>query len=158
VDFQGRLPKGPNVVIPYPIVKIVRNLDVLAGKGKWERKSTKPVLLCFWDMTKTDSQLRLQELATRAEELLGRGVGVILVEINPANREKAADWVRTNQIPYISGAFPPHDEKNPVSGRLVEWRIDGLPWLVLANAEQIIVGEGFKMSQLSEMLKRLGTP
>ncbi|NLH17099.1 MAG: hypothetical protein GX455_11015 [Phycisphaerae bacterium] len=158
VDAQGHLPKGPDAVIPYPIVKTVRNLDVLAGKGKWERKSTQPVLLCFWDVAQADSQTRVRELALKNEEFSKRGIGVLLVETEPGSREKADHWVITNQIPFVSGSLPPPDDKHLTSERLTEWRIDCLPWLVLANAEQTVVAEGFDLTQLPDMFKRISNP
>lgn len=155
VDAQGRLPRSGETIIPYPIAKKVRNLNVLAGKGKWDRVSTKPVLLCFWDVARADSQTRVRELVSKAEDLKRRGIGVLLVETDPANREKADEWVISNRIPFISGGLPSGDYQHPVSERLTEWRVAGIPWLVLANAEQIIVAEGFELSQLPEMTKRL---
>lgn len=157
VDARGRLPRSAETKIPYPIAKRVRNLDALAGKGKWERISTKPVLLCFWEVNQADSQSRVRELALRADDFKQRGIGILLVETHPANRDKAAEWVKTNQIPFVSGALPLPDEKHPTSERLAEWRIDRVPWLILANAEQTIVAEGFDLSQLPEMIERLDT-
>jgi len=155
VDARGRLPRTADAVIPFPIVKKVRNLRVLAGKENANRFEKSPVLLCFWDVAQADSQSQVRELALKAEELAKRGVGVLLVETDPANRDKAADWVRTNQVPFVSGGFPPHENQHSVSERIVEWRIDRLPWLVLANAEQIIVAEGLEIAELAKMADRL---
>ncbi|MBN1124623.1 MAG: hypothetical protein JXA82_06420 [Sedimentisphaerales bacterium] len=155
VDTRGRLPKSPNAAIPYPIIKKVRNLDVLVEKGKWDRSSTKPVLLCFWNVARTDSQSFVRELTSKSDEFVKRDIKVLLVETNPTNREKAAEWIRSNQIPFLSGGFPSYDGQHPVSERLVEWRIDRLPWLVLSNKDQIIVAEGFTPEQLKDHFKLL---
>ena len=120
------------------------NIDFDLAQAK-----NKMMLVCFWDMEQRPSRNCVRELAKRMEELKGKGVIIVAVNISKSDRNALDEWIKKNDIPFAVGAIQGDAEKVRSN-----WGFESLPWLILTNSQHLVIDAGFGLSELNGMIKK----
>jgi hypothetical protein len=179
VNRQGRLvSNNPNKDL-LPIVTVLTGFDELVEDYAVEldpletvfKTEGKMILQCFWDINQKQSQQGLLALRDRQEALAQKGLSVIAVEGSGAQTDKVHSWARKNKLTFPAGAFhacykkfsskrddlDDTDKKTVLASLVTElhmaWRIEKLPWLILADRNHVVTAEGFSLEELDEKIK-----
>jgi len=135
----------------------------LAAKGK-------KMLLCFWDVKQEGSQQVLLKLRERQEALAQKGVVVVAVEASGTKSDEVDSWINNNKPSFAVGTYyavyedflrrsqEDRDKEKPVLSDIVSdvniaWQIEKLPWLILADRNQVVAAEGFELDELDQKIK-----
>lgn len=110
----------------------------------------KPMLICFWAMEQRPSRRFVMQMTKQVQTLDDHGVGVLLVHVNGIEQETLDQWLKKNQIPFVSCIIQGDFEK-----RKGQCRVESLPWLILTDREHVVQAEGFGMSELDVELKQV---
>ncbi len=150
---EGRRVAFDPAVLQLPVVKTVsspRSLNVPIQDEKWNHH---PVLLCFVDPSDSTCATAVGMLEQKKADLDRRSIVTAVIRTVP---ESAGGSINRNETGTLlmSGFLQPKFEA--VNRRA--WGIERLPWLVLANAQHVIIAEGFELSHLPEMIKQFGNP
>jgi hypothetical protein len=110
----------------------------------------KPILLCLVDIDgDPKSRECLKDLAKMSETLTAGGVTVAVVQIPGVSPIRYDDWLADNRVP-----FHVYPGQRSFEGKKLEWGVNSLPWLILANRKHIVVADGLSVSGLSAVLHR----
>lgn len=140
------LPPEFTSLVGKPLAEL-ETLGLEAGAADLDGKR---ILLCFWDWEQRPSRHMVEQLATRAEQLKEAGVAVILVRCT--HGEQVMAWLEKT-LQKNKAAFP-------CCGILAEqldktrlaWGVQGLPWLILTDAEHVVRNEGFQLAELDALV------
>lgn len=75
--------------------------------------------------------------------------GVAVAAVQAAERGVPAAWQENSPLPFPLGQM----NVGPEGRVLRAWRVERLPWLILADAKGVILAEGFNLAQLDRTLK-----
>jgi len=125
------------------------DLSALAGDAAADFEG-KPVLVCFFDFNQRSSRHTVGELARAADKLAAAGVSVFLVDESGAPRAEVSERVGGLGASFAVAALEGDAEKVHA-----EWRVEGLPWLILADREHIVKAEGFQIGELVDRLAEI---
>jgi len=130
--------------------KPLPGLEGLGLEDATAQSEGKSILLCFWNMEQRPSRRCLKVLATAAQRLRARNVTVVIVHAGPLNRGDLSTWLKER-----GGSFPAGTVAKSVPHVLETWGVEGLPWLILADAQHVVSAEGFDVAELDEKLKAI---
>jgi hypothetical protein len=108
-----------------------------------------PVLVCFWDYTQRPSRHAVSQLAGTKQQLSKKNVAVVLIHAT-AMDEPAKQWLAEKDLPAHSGSIIKDAEQ-----LRSQWGVQSLPWIILTNAENNVIAEGFSVNELENKLKGL---
>jgi len=172
VNDRFRVVKNDPNKSMFPVVKILPEFEGLVRDFALEPNSCetkgKRIVICFWDINQEKSQHVLMTLRDRQQALAEKGVAVVAVEASGAKIDKVRSWAKEKELPYPVGAShwlykrfmkrQEGDDDKPVLSDVVSdlrmaWRIDRLPWLILADRNQVVAAEGFELDELDQKIK-----
>lgn len=104
----------------------------------------RPILVCFFDWQQRPSRNTVVELAGRAEELTGRNVAVLAVQIGRADPAGLDRWIADNRI-----AFPVRTMEADEQKLRLAWGVRSLPWLIFTDRDHVVAAEGPQMAVLN---------
>ena len=111
----------------------------------------KRVLVCFWDMQQRPSRHSLTQLAGQAGVLKGKGVLVVAIQASKIDQNELDGWVKKSNIPFSVGMIQGDAEKARFT-----WGVRSLPWLILTDANHVVVSQGFRLEDLNNQLGQDG--
>jgi hypothetical protein len=109
----------------------------------------KVVLICFFDMNQRPSRHYMTQLAKQAERIKDKEVILVAVQASKVEQAKLYEWIEENNISFPVGMIQ-NEEKKTRS----DWGVKSIPWLILTDYENIVVAEGFMLSELDEKIVR----
>ncbi len=121
----------------------IPSLDSLGLNRQSAGLEDRRVLVCFFDVDKTESCSVVQELARRAASLKARGVSVLAVQAEKTDPNLFNAWLKHSAIPFRIGAM---------NGVKPAWSVHTLPWLILTDKNHIVTAEGFSIDELDSKL------
>ncbi len=105
------------------------------------------VLVFAWDMNQRPSRHFIKQLTAKAGLLKEKSVTVLLLQTIPVEKEKLNDWFKDNNIAFPCGIITENpDEMKDNLG------IQGLPWLILTDADHKVIAEGVSVGELEAKL------
>jgi len=125
-------------------------LKTIASSVSSEAAEGKALLLCFFDMNQRPSRRCVRQLAQEADEVKTKNVSVIIIQASQSEAQAVADWDEDQKVPFPVAAT----EISPTRLRL-DWGVQSLPWLVLANRRHEVVAEGFSARELDRQLAQI---
>jgi hypothetical protein len=137
---QRYVPKTPPSLVGKP-------LPDLSACGAAIPADADSVLVYAWDLNQRPSRHFLKQLAAEAEWLKEKGVSVFLLNTVPADKATLDTWLAENEIHYPCGIMTDNAEETAFN-----MGIKSLPWLILTNAENNVIAEGFSVAELEEKL------
>ena len=172
VNREGRLvSNNPNKNV-LPIVKVLNPAKVFETfkvEPPVSQPNGKNLLVCFWDINQAQSQHALLALRDRQATLAEKGVSVITVEASRAQTDKVRSWAEKNKVTFPVGTYyavyedfvrrqEDPEGQMPILSEVVSdlrmaWRTERLPWLILADRNQVVTAEGFGLEELDEKIK-----
>jgi len=130
--------------------KPLPDLKSLDASASWtaavEGSSAKPVLAVFFDSTQRPSRSVVSTLCERAKDLAAKGVAVFCCDVSGAGPDATSQWAAKASVQFPVAAVAKPDEVQRA------WRVEALPWLVLADKTGVVRSEGFQPAQLDAML------
>jgi len=151
VDRKGRWVRYEPEKGMLPVIKALPELRELELEIDPHRTKNKRILLCFCDMRQRSSQQCVLELKERVESLAQKDVTVALLQCSAGSMERVNAWIRKNEIQFPVGRI-----EQIIKKVLRAWRVEKLPWLILADKEHIVTAEGFGIDELNEKIKEGG--
>jgi len=112
-----------------------------------EGTAGKMVLVCFFDTNQRPSRNCIMQLAKQAQQLRQKGVAVVIVQASKVDESKLNDWLKEYNIPFPVGMIESNAEKIRFA-----WGVRSLPWLILTDAEHVVIAEGFALTELEEKI------
>jgi len=131
-----------------PVIKVLPELRELELEIDPRQAKNKRILLCFCDMRQRSSQRCVLELKEQAESLTHKGVTVALLQCSAGSMDRLNAWMRKNEIQFPMGKI-----EQIIKKVLRAWRVQRLPWLILADKDHVVTAEGFRVSELNEKIK-----
>ncbi|MEJ2703133.1 MAG: hypothetical protein P8Z79_11890 [Sedimentisphaerales bacterium] len=110
----------------------------------------KAMLLCFFDMNQRPSRHCIVQLAEQMEQLEEKSVAIVAVQVSEVDENVLNEWVKKNKVPFPIGMVQ-GDEK----GIRLAWGVKSLPWLILADSEQVVRAEGFELIELAARIEEI---
>jgi len=107
----------------------------------------KMLLVCFFDMEQRPSRHYVTQLAKQAEQLNGKGVTIVAVQVLKMDQNALNQWKNEYNIPFPVGMVESDADKARFT-----WGIRSLPWLILTDSEHIIRMAGFQVNELNEKI------
>lgn len=104
------------------------NIDVSAEGNK-----DRLILLCFLDMEQRPSRSQLQKLAERADELAGKGITILAVQVSKLDGITLNDWGKKLNVTFPLGMVSGDSEQVRL-----DWNINALPWLILTDRNHVV--------------------
>lgn len=86
-------------------------------------------------------------LTERARQLEEDGIVTIAVQAEEARPDALAAWLKDAGIPFPAGVI-----RQDILERRYEWSVRALPWLILTDAQHIVLAEGFAADELDQKL------
>ena len=108
----------------------------------------KMLLICFFDIEQRPSRNYITELNKKILWLSEKGIEVVALHASTSEQSEIDDWVKENDISLPVGMINGDWEKIRA-----EWGIEALPWMILTDKEQIVIAEGFSLSELYKKVK-----
>jgi hypothetical protein len=140
---QRYVPKQP----PSLIGKALPDLSACGVSAPGEAQS---VLVYVWDMNQRPSRHFLKQLAAKADRLHEKKVAVVLLNAAPADKAALDAWLSDNGINWPCGIAADNPEATQFG-----IGAKALPWLILTNAENNVIAEGFSVEELEEKLNHI---
>ena len=138
---QRFVPKKAASLVGKPLGDLTDcGLEIPADAGR--------VLVFAWDMNQRPSRHFIKQLAAQGTLLKEKAVTVLLVQAAPAEKVKLDSWLEKNGITWPCGIMTENADDTKF-----KLGIQGLPWLILTDAEHKVVAEGFKVDELDSQLK-----
>jgi len=145
----------PEPKAPEPLVgKVLPDLKALNTDVRWtapaDASKEKPVLVCFLDRHQRPSRNAAESLARKKDALRERGVVVFLIDVSVRSEEEK----RADSIADAKGeaSFPRIYLDEKAEETKFAWGVKSLPWLILADKEHVVRGEGFGVDELDSKL------
>jgi len=145
IVLPGHLAKY-NSLVGKPLPPLTE-IAALSSLGDVENRA---VLICFFDMTQRPSRHCLSVLATKAEELRQKQVGILAIQAADADAGALDAWARDQGIP-----FPVAIVKADITKVRYSWGVQSLPWLILADTAHVVQAEGFTIAELPRKLESI---
>jgi hypothetical protein len=142
---------GSQRFVPKKAASLVgKALPDLTACGVDVPEDANEILVFFWDMIQRPSRHFIKELNAKADLLKEKGVTIVLINVSIVEKEKLDTWLSENEIVYPSGTITENAEDVKF-----DMGIQGLPWLILTDAEHNVIAEGFSVKELEEKLKQI---
>jgi hypothetical protein len=142
---------GSQRFVPKKAASLVgKALPDLTACGVEVPQDANEILLFFWDMIQRPSRHFIKELNAKADLLKEKGVTVLLINVSMVEMEKLDIWLSENEIVYPSSVIAENAEEIKFNMGL-----QGLPWLILTDAEHNVIAEGFSVEELEEKLRQI---
>jgi hypothetical protein len=127
------------------------NLSALSKDIDVHEIDGKPLLLCLMDIQQRPSRRCLYELSQKRDDLTSKGVTLVVVQISKVDLARYEAFLKAGQIdmPIL---MMDHD----FEPKKTEWRVKGLPWLILIDQSHVVTAEGLSVNELVVKLKELG--
>jgi peroxiredoxin len=106
------------------------------------------VIVCFFDYQQRPSRNCIIQLSKRSEQLKGKGVAVVAVQVSKIDENKLDEWIKEQNISFPVGMI--QDNQEQISNI---WGVKSLPWLILTDSEHVVGSQGFSIVELDEKLK-----
>ena len=144
-------PAAPPKKLPKPLAgKPLPDLKSLDASASWtaavKKAASKPILVVFFDSTQRPSRSVVSALSERAKDLAAKGVAVFCCDVSGAGPDATSQWVAKTSVPFPVAAVAKPDEVQRA------WRVQALPWLILADKTGVVRSEGFQPTQLDARL------
>jgi len=133
-DLQEAIPLIGRVLPDFEGIRI--NLDAGQNSGKM-------MLICFFDMNQRPSRNYILRLAEQSKQLKQKGISLAAVQAVKMDKNTLNKWVSENNIPFPVGMI--EDKEECIR---FDWAVCSLPWLILTDKKNIVVGEGFGLDEL----------
>ncbi|UCE48483.1 MAG: redoxin domain-containing protein, partial [Phycisphaerales bacterium] len=144
MDQRGRpVPMRP----PSLLGKALPDLKALGINRLPAELTGKRVLVCFWDMNQRPSRHCMTQIAKQIEALKSKGIVVIAVQASKVDQNVLDGWAKKYNIP-VSAMVGGDDRKIRFS-----WGVQSLPWLILTDSQHVVTAEGFRLSELEEIVE-----
>jgi protocatechuate 3,4-dioxygenase beta subunit len=118
-----------------------------------ENNKDRMLLVCFWDVGQRPSRHLLSELAKRAKHLDDQGITTICIQASPVDRDFLSSWVRQHKIHFPIGRIT-----GDIPKVRSDWGAESLPWLILADPENIVRARGFDIGELDDKAEQTSAP
>jgi uncharacterized GH25 family protein len=146
LDSSGRpVPIQP----PSLVGKSLPELKELGIKLSPADVNDKLMLICFFDMEQRPSRHCLRQLSKRAQELKAKDILIFVVQTSSVDEGKFSEWLKDNNVSFPVGIVVGDEEET----RFI-WGVKSLPWLILTDAEHVVIAEGFALSELDEKINQ----
>ena len=132
------------------IDKPLPELKDLGIKSSEDESKGEKILVCFFDYQQRPSRHCVRQLAKKAYQLKDRSVSVVIVHASKVDRSKLDEWAAKYEIGSPVGTIEADEEKTRFS-----WGVKFLPWLILTDKEHTVKAEGFRISELEQMIKEV---
>ena len=129
--------------------KSLPETDQLGLSDVMKDASGKPVLMIFWDRKQRPSRHVLKQLAAQADLLTQAKVVTASIHAGPVDAAVLKASLTDLKAPFAAGQIEGKTDKV-----LFTWGARGLPWLILTNKQHKVIAEGFKVSQLGDLLAK----
>ena len=140
-----RIVPGPSLTGNY-----LPKMDNLQFDTPIEWGPDKISLIAFWDVNQRPSRNFLQQLNQKVKELPTDKINIITVQAAEVEENILEDWLAENSI-----SLPVVMIKDDIQQTLFAWNVQSLPWLLMADAKEIVQAEGFGVNELEGKIKEL---
>jgi hypothetical protein len=144
VSSQGG---GRRFVPKKPTSLVGKELPDLSAYDVDVPQDANSILFFAWDMNQRPSRHFIKELGAKADMLEEKGITVLLINATPTEKEKLNTWLGDNGIAWPCGIIA-----KDVDGATDKLGIQGLPWLILTDANRKVISEGFKVEEVEAKL------
>lgn len=118
-----------------------------------ENNKGKMLLVCFWDVSQRPSRHLVADLTKRAKHLDDKGMTTVCIQASPVDRDFLSSWITQHKIPFPIGMI-----KGDMPKVRSDWGVESLPWLILADPDNIVRAKGFDVSELDDEPKQTSVP
>ena len=137
-----------DLFVPKKAISLVgKQLSDMSEYGIDIPLDAKAVLLFFWDMNQRPSRHFVKELWGKAELLKNKSVSVVLVNETNVDKNKLDSWLEKNGIQFESIILGENSKK--IKEKM---GVQGLPWIILTDAERKVIAEGISVNELESTL------
>jgi len=133
-----------------PVGKPLPDMSGFAINPPIGEATNRPLLVCFVDADSRPSRQIVKDLASRAGDIKDRGVTVILVNADAGGADKARELASSAGLSCSVGAIA-----KDAPGVLAGWGAPGLPWLVLADSNHIVIAAGGGMAGVWDKMESI---
>lgn len=138
---------GRRFVPRKPASLVGKDLPDVSAHGVELPEDANSVLVFVWDMNQRPSRHFVKKLNTKADLLKEKGVTVLLINAAPVEKAKLDAWLKENGIAWPCGVIA--ENAKDVTFKM---GVQGLPWLILTDAEHKVAAEGFSVEELEKKL------
>ncbi|MHC5077301.1 MAG: hypothetical protein ACYTFM_12865, partial [Planctomycetota bacterium] len=133
------------------IGKSLPDLKMLNIEGLSVDLQGKVILVCFFDIMQRPSRQCLLRLSKKIQKLERQNIQTIIIQSELILKEDLDEQLQKFNISIPVGIIG--ENKSEIR---LNWGIESLAWLVLADAEHIVKAEGFGIEELEEKIEQLG--
>jgi protocatechuate 3,4-dioxygenase beta subunit len=141
-------PRRPPSLVGKPLPD-TKGLNLNPSQGQTDGKR---VLVCFWDMEQRPSRHCVTQLAKQAESFKSKDVVVVAVQASSVDRNALDEYVKKYNVPFPVGMVQGDADRVRFA-----WGVQRLPWLILTDANHVVVSQGFSIAELDKQLGQ-GSP